>query len=196
MPPPPPSPTPSTSWLASALRLRAVSNASMVAAAGATTVVSVALVAGGGMMVVLLSLVKLSVIFSLVVWLSPALSALVVRVIILEVIRLSGAMADEDQEGGESIDSELGTGLGWEVVRGRVAVQQWEWHHQQQSRQEHEQDLREQDLRQRTTHQRQQTGSPDMDRRVNVEWEGGQMFLVIRRPIASKWLIDIVNRCV
>lgn len=163
----------------------------MAAAAGATTVASVAFVAGGGIVVALLSLVKLSVIFFLVVWLSPALSALVVRVIITEVIRLSGAMADEDQEVGRGIDSELGTGLGWEGVRGRVAVQQWEWHHQQQSRQEHEQDLR-----QRTTHQRQQTGSPNMDRRVNIEWEGGQMFLVIRRPIASKWLIDLVNRCV
>ena len=165
----------------------ALANAAIQAAASATTVAAVAVTMGWDFPGMLWTLVTLSVLFHVVVWLFPVVSACVVQVVLTEVIRLSGAMADDD-EGGDFGEAELGTGLGWEGVRRRVAM-----HHQQRSRQEGEEEGLQLQHEQNEQYQR---GTKKMERRVTVEWESGQMFMVIRRPIVAEWVIDLVNRCI
>eukprot|EP00904_Undaria_pinnatifida_P013773 jgi/Undpi1/9526/HiC_scaffold_27.g11982.m1 len=114
----------------------------------------------------------------------------------------------------EEVDSGQGQGLGSGGVRERVAADQWEW--QQEKRwqkgrtrqQRHERRQQERQLQPppppqppprhhhrpqlHQQHQRQQQYK--RERQVIVEWEAGQLFLVIRRPVASEWLIHLVNR--
>lgn len=115
----------------------------------------------------------------------------------------------------EEVDSGQGQGLGSGGVRERVAADQWEWQqekrwHKGRTRQQrHERRQQERQLQPppppqppprhhhrpqlHQQHQRQQQYK--RERQVIVEWEAGQLFLVIRRPVASEWLIHLVNRC-
>lgn len=154
---------------------------SLAAAAAA----AVAVVLSRGLPEAISTPVTLLSLLCLVLWLSPVGLAFVVQVLLTELFRLSPLLADdveEDDGGGAG----LGAGLGWEAVRGRVAVREWEWQRQQQ---------------QQGQQQEPPPSVPPTERkrkrepRVAVEWEAGQMFLVIRRPVASEWLINLVNRC-
>lgn len=113
-------------------------------------------------------------------WLCPTGLAAAVQVLAVEVIRLSGAMAIEDEEewgvrGGEG----RGATMARQWAEGRLGQQQFQGQHQQRERGQ----------------LRQGEGKMWRRRRVAVEWEAGQMFLEVRRPIASEWLVGLVNRC-
>lgn len=164
--------------------------AAVVSAFAATAVIRSALRGGvaAGLLaaVVTAPSVLLALLLSVVgaAWLYPAVLAAVVQVVAVEVIRLSCAMAAEeeldngigreDEQGGRE-DGELegrGARLGRSWAEGRLRTRQ---HQTMQREPSHPQRERKR-------------------RRVIVEWEAGQMFLEIRRAVASEWLVSLVNR--
>lgn len=137
----------------------------------------------------------------------PVVLAMTMQVVISYAIHLSRTLAEE--EDGEEAEKAGGgcLGLGWEGVRGRVAVQEWESKRRKNRRNEQDREAQEksdggqarQPIREQKHSQEQQQQGRDeavgrTQRRVTVEWEGGQMFVVLRRPIVSKWVINLVNR--
>lgn len=193
----------------------------VVAAAAMAT----ALVSGVGPTWALSTPTTFFITLGLLAWVLPMGVAFIVQVLVTEVIRLSCILADEDdeeeddededdeedeeeedeegeegeEEEGEEEETEPGQGLGWGGVRGRVAVQQWEWQ-QEKRRQQQQQERQPQPPSPRPPSRRQQQQQQrhrqyTRERRVIVEWEAGQLFLVIRRPIASEWVINLINRC-
>lgn len=133
-------------------------------AATVITALAAAFLVGKGLLVALSTPFILVLALCLLAWFFPAGVALTVQLFATKAIQLIGVLAeDEDVRATEEI------GLGWEGVRSRVAVEQWDWQHQRRTRRE---------------------------RRVTAEWEAGQLFLVIRRATISEWWINLVNRCI
>lgn len=123
----------------------------------------------------------------------PALLAAIVQIVAVEVIRLSGAMAEDDDEAEEESWSGMqGDGravkLGKEWAEGRLS----QFRHEQRLRQQPEQEAAR--LVEARNGRRQRRWKPTR-RRVTVVWDDGQMFLVVYRPVASRWLVALVNRC-
>lgn len=118
----------------------------------------------------------------------PLLLGFTVQVAAVEVIRLSGMMADDDDEE----ENESWTGMrgerravriGREWAEGRLA----ECRHDRWRKQREGEEIA---ARGGGRMQRRR------QRRLVVEWVDGQMFLAIHRPIASQWLVALVNRYV
>lgn len=119
-------------------------------------------------------------------WLSPTVLAAVVRVLAVEVIRLSRLLASDEELKDDDFDAEdeagdrdqgdvegkaLRLGRAWAEGRPRAHQPRSQSHGGSHPRRDRER-----------------------RRRVVVEWEAGQMFLEIRRPVASEWLVALVNR--
>lgn len=118
----------------------------------------------------------------------PGLLGVVVQVLAVEVIRLSGMMADDDEEEEDESWNRMrgedrAARLGKEWAEGRLSECRHERWRKQQQRQEEEEARRRRQGRRRRRRRR----------RVTVEWEDDQMYLTVHRPIASEWLIGLVN---
>lgn len=190
-------------------------------AAGAVGAAAVAVLAGG-LPRALLAALAFPALVVLAAWSFPASVALVTRVLLTKAIHLSRLLEEEegwqeegfsDAGGARRTSEELERGLGWEGVRGRAAVQQWEWNHRRQQRQKKRREERrwqdrrgeeweweadgeewEGESQEEEERQQQERRGGRRERRVDVEWEGGQLFLVVRRVVASEFLVNLVNR--
>ena len=200
-------------------------------AAGAAAAAAVAVLAGG-MPRALLAALALPALVVLAAWSIPAWVLLVARVVLTKAIHLSRLLEEEEEEkeeegeegegegegagrrdagGTKRSNGELGRGLGWEGVRGRAAVQQWEWNHRRQQRQKKRRERREgrggeeegwegqeEEEEEEEYQQQEETRgwrrTRRSERRIDVEWDGGQLFLVVRRVVASEFLVNLVNR--
>lgn len=96
-----------------------------------------------------------------------------------------------------SSSKELGHELGWKGVSGPATAQQWEDQKRPVEHQSQQQQWRvwqEGEGEAEDDERQEQTRGGARERRIDVEWEGGQLFLVIRRVVASEFFIDLVNK--